>query len=94
MSNSSSLRYFPITTSRPGSRSIRWRSYRSARTSTPGSTGSPLDRFDDDERHLLATFARSLNFNQAATDLGITPKALRSRLERLKARQSVALAGS
>jgi DNA-binding transcriptional LysR family regulator len=46
-------------------------------------------RFDDDERHLLATFARSLNFTQAATELGISPKALRSKLERLKTRRQV-----
>jgi hypothetical protein len=46
-------------------------------------------RFDDDERHLLATFARSLNFTKAATELGISPKALRSKLVRLKTRRQV-----
>jgi DNA-directed RNA polymerase specialized sigma24 family protein len=47
----------------------------------------PLDRFAEDERHLLSVFARHLHFGKAAAELGITPKALRSRLERLKARQ-------
>jgi hypothetical protein len=47
----------------------------------------PLDRFAEDERHLLSVFARHLNLGKATAKLGITPKALRSRLERLKARQ-------
>jgi hypothetical protein len=54
----------------------------------------PLYRFDEDERSLLATFANSLNFVQAATELGLTPKALRSRLERLKAGQLTGLTRS
>jgi hypothetical protein len=54
----------------------------------------PLDRFAEDERHLLSVFARHLNLGKATAKLGITPKALRSRLERLKARQLVAFAGS
>ena len=49
----------------------------------------PLDRFAEDERDLLTTFARHLHFGKAAAELGITPKALRSRLERLKARQQM-----
>jgi hypothetical protein len=53
----------------------------------PGFDRFPLDRFDMDERYLLSTFARSLNFTQAAQELGTTPKAARTRLERLKARQ-------
>jgi RNA polymerase sigma factor (sigma-70 family) len=51
----------------------------------------PLDRFAEDERHLLSVFARHLHFGKAAAELGITPKALRSRLERLKTRQPSAL---
>jgi hypothetical protein len=45
-------------------------------------------------RHLLSTFARSLNFAEAATELGITQKAMRSRLERLKAKQVNVLEGA
>lgn len=57
--------------------------------SDPGIDRFPLDRFNEDERHLLSTFARSLNFTVAAQELGISPKALRSRLERLKAQRLV-----
>jgi hypothetical protein len=60
----------------------------------PAVASIQYDRFSDDERHLLNTFARSLNFTVAAQELGTTPKALRSKLERLKTRQMVTLAGS
>jgi hypothetical protein len=46
-----------------------------------------LDCFDEDKRHLLTTYARHLNFGKAAAELGIAPKALRSRLERLRTKQ-------
>jgi RNA polymerase sigma factor (sigma-70 family) len=58
--------------------------------SDPGHDRFSLDGFSEAERHLLNTFAMSLDFAQAAKDLGITTKALRSRLERLKVKNQAA----
>jgi RNA polymerase sigma factor (sigma-70 family) len=58
--------------------------------SDPGQDKFSLDGFSEAERHLLNTFAYSMSFTQAADDLGITPKALRSRLERLKIKNQAA----
>jgi RNA polymerase sigma factor (sigma-70 family) len=55
----------------------------------PGIDRFLLDHFDDDERHLLFVLSERLDFTKAATELGLSPKALRSRLERLKARRLV-----
>jgi RNA polymerase sigma factor (sigma-70 family) len=50
----------------------------------PATTEYSLARFNDDERVLLHTFAQYLDFGITAAKLGITTKALRSRLERIK----------
>jgi hypothetical protein len=56
--------------------------------STPETVHYSLAGFTDDERILLVTFAESMDFATAAAELGISPSALRSRLQRLKKRKA------
>jgi RNA polymerase sigma factor (sigma-70 family) len=54
----------------------------------PGHDKLSLDGFSEEERRMLWVFAQIMDFTKAAAMLGITPKALRSRLERLKVKKA------
>lgn len=53
-------------------------------TADPGCDRFSLQGFSDNDKVILCTLAKHMQFGKAAAELGITPKALRSRLERLK----------